>query len=129
MPDVNDLVNEMTSSDFTDTNIIGKVEVAYYYCSAIFGSDIPLASGTVGTNAITVTDNQQAMAIALLAEALLIEGRKIVHSQIDANITIRSTNELFTEEMRNMLLTADATDEDTIDVAWDDSLPTSGWSV
>ena len=131
MVDVNDLVNEMTSADFTDTNIIGKVEVAYRYCSAIFGEDIPLASGTVGTNAINTTDTDHGMAIALLATALLIEGRKIIHTRKDPNITVRTTTELFTEEMRNMLITADVTEEEEVEeeVMWSDALPETGWEI
>ena len=129
MVDVNDLVNEMTSSDFTDTNIIGKVEVAYRYCSSIYGSDIPLASGTVGTNAITTSETDHGVAIALLAERLLIEGRRITFSKSDPNITIRTTEQLFTDEMRNMLTSADETDDSILNkgVMWDDSLPDLGW--
>jgi hypothetical protein len=131
MVDVNDLVNEMTSSDFTDTNIVGKVEVAYRYCSAIFGGDIPLASGTVGTNAITTSETDHGVAIALLAERLLIEGRKITSSKTDPTIPIRTTEQLFTEEMRNMLIIADVTDPDEASkgVMWNDSQPTERWDV
>ena len=131
MADVNDLVDEMTSQDFNPTNIIGKIQVAYLYCSSIFGSSIPLTSGTVGTNAIDVTDDDHSMAIALLAEAMLIEGRKVVQARTNPSIRIRSTKELFTDEMRNMLLIADATEDEEISegVMWNDDLPTERWDV
>ena len=128
--DVNNLVNNMTSEDYETADIIDKIEVAYYYCSAVVGSNITLASGTIGSTSITITDNQIAMAIALLAEALLIEGRKIVQSRIDPNIRIRSTDELFTAEMRNMLLVADSLSEQSVseDVMWSNDPPTGNWS-
>jgi len=126
---VDHLVNEMTSSDFSPANVSGKIKVAYRYCSSIFGSDIPITSGTVGSVDLVITDGDHAMAIALLAEAKLIEGRKIIQSRKDPSITIRTTEQLFTNEMENMLLTADEADEDTVeqDVMWDNSLPTQGW--
>jgi len=121
----------MTSNSFSPENIIDKVEVAYFYCSSIFGENITVSSGTVGTDAITVDDNQQGMAIALLADALLIEGRKTVQSRKDPTVVIRSTNELFTEEMRNMLMVADETDEEEVaeDVMWSDNRPTEHWDA
>ena len=69
------------------------------------------------------------MAIALLAERLLIEGRRITFSKSDPNITIRTTEQLFTDEMRNMLTSADETDDSILNkgVMWDDSLPDLGW--
>ena len=129
MVDVNNLVNNMTSADFSGDDVIDAVEVAYYYCSAIYGSDISVASGTVGTNAITISDNQQATAIALLAQAILIEGRRVINMRGNPNIVIRSTTQLFTKEMRDMLMVGDDTDTDTVseDVMWSNDLPTSGW--
>ena len=129
MADVNNLVNNMTSADFSGDDVIDAVEVAYYYCSAIYGSDISVASGTVGTNAITISDNQQATAIALLAQAILIEGRRVINMRGNPNIVIRSTTQLFTKEMRDMLMVGDDTDTDTVseDVMWSNDLPTSGW--
>lgn len=131
MADVNDLVDEMTSQDYNPTNIIGKIQVAYLYCSSVFGESIPLTSGTVGSTAIVVTDDQQSMAIALLAEAMLIEGRRIVQARTDPTITIRNTEELFTEEMRSMLLIADATEDDEVseEVMWSNAYPTEGWDI
>ena len=128
--DVNNLVSNKVSTEYTDEDVIDKIEIAYYYCSAILGSNITLASGTIGTTAISIDDNQIAMAIVLLAEAMLIEGQKILKSRIDANITIRTTEELFTPEMRNMLLTADAHDESTVSegVMWSNDPPTGKWS-
>lgn len=129
--DVNNLVSNMVSADFSDADIIDAVEVAYYYCSAIFGEDITVDSGTVGTNAITISDNQQGMAIALLAQATIIEGRRILSMRGNSDITVRSTDELFTEEMRNMLLIADATDDAEVneDIMWSNLLPTERWEI
>lgn len=131
MVEVDNLVSNSVSGDFTGAEIIDAVEVAYYYCSAIFGEDITVTSGTVGTNAITVADNGQVMAIVLLATAILIEGRKISDSKTDPSIDIRSTDDLFTPEMRAMLLRADETDPEEVGegVMWEDDLPTSGWEV
>ena len=130
MVDVNNLVDSMTSQDFSSDKITGKVEVSYYYCSAIFGEDLPLTSGTVGSSAIDVTDTQQSMAVALLAQALLIEGRKTLQARDNPNIRIRTTDELFTREMRNMLLVAD--DAEPVDaskgIMWDDTPPTESWN-
>lgn len=131
--DVNDMVNEMTSQDFSPTNVTGKIQVAYRYCSNVFGADIPITSGTVGSTAapLVITDGDHALSMALLAEAMLIEGRKIVQARNDPNITIRSTDELFTTEMRNMLLSADAADEDTMsqNVMWSNTQPSEGWDI
>ena len=71
------------------------------------------------------------MAIALLAQALLIESRKILQSETDPNITIRNAGELFTDDMRDMLLTAEDTDDSILDegVMWDRSLPSGGWEL
>lgn len=131
--DINVQVHAMTSNDFTDEDVIDKLQVAYNACSAIYGSAIPLTSGTVGSTVIVVSDDDRdlGMAIALLAEAKLIEGRRIVNARLDPSIVIRTTEELFTREMRNMLLVADATDDDEVDegIMWDASLPTKNWSL
>ena len=128
---VDDLVSNAVTANFSDADIINKVKVAYYHCSAIFGSNIVVSSGTVGTNAITVDNTQQAVAIALLAEAMLIEGRKTLQSQTNPSQVIRSTDELFTEEMRNMLLIGDATDDEDVSegVMWTNTPPTDSWEV
>lgn len=128
---VDDLVSNAVSSNFSDADIINKVKVAYYHCSAIFGEDITISSGTVGVSAITVDDTQQGVAIALLAEAMLIEGRKTLQSKTNPTQVIRTTDELFTEEMRNMLLIGDATDDEEVSegVMWTNTQPKDGWEA
>lgn len=131
MVDVNDLVDEMTSNDFEAADIIGKVQVSHVYCSGVFGSDIPVTSGTVGSSAIEVSDNGQAMGISLLAQALLLEGRRVIKMRDDPSLVVRTTDELFTTEMKDMLLTADEADEDTMEegVMWVNDPPTEGWEL
>ena len=121
----------MVSADFSPADIILKVQVSYIYCSAIVGEDIPITGGTVGTSAITIADNDQAMAIALLAQAILLEARRAQRTRDNPNMVIRTTPQLFTDEMSNMLLVADETDEADVseNVMWSNDLPTSSWDL
>lgn len=120
----------MVSGAYTAAEIIDPVEAAYYYCSAVYGSLITTSSGTVGTSAITVADNL-GVPIALLAVAILLEGRRANQARIDPTITVRTVEQLFTAEMRHMLLTPDATNVAVPDkgVMWDNDPPSGSWEV
>ena len=112
-------VNAMTSDAYSSFS--NTVIQAYYYCSQKLGSDIGIASGTIGTSAVATNDNE-GIAVAMLAAALLANGK--LHSRPDG--IPKTIDELYTEEIEDMLLTPDDTDVSTVleDVMWDDSPPT-----
>lgn len=128
------LINSMTSSDFRDTDVEAAQQTAYLYCSSIFGSTIPF-TGDIDNNpaAFEVTDGQQAMAIAMLGAAILLEGRRTIRSR-DEDIEVRTIEVLFTKEMRDMLMIADVNDITDADMVakgnmWDNTNPTGNWEV
>ena len=111
-------VNALTSNAYGSFSAI--VIQSYYYCSARLGNDIELTSGTVGTNAVTTNDNE-GMAVAQLAASLLANGK--LHSKPDG--VPLSIDDLFTAEIRDLLLTPDELDESQMakGIMWDNSLP------
>lgn len=131
--EIDNLVSNYVSGAYTGPEIINAVEAAYYYCSSVYGSLISLSSGTIGTDAVSVAsgDENLGVAIALLSVAILLEGRRANQARTDPNITVRRVDQLFTEEMRNMLMTPDAANEAVPDegVMWDNNPPTGSWEV
>ena len=113
-------VNAQTSNAYS--NFSNTVIQAYHYCSQKLGGDISLASGTVGTNAVTTEDNE-GIAVAALAAALLANGR--LHSKPDG--VPKTIDELYTTEIENMLLKPDEIDETQFNkgVAWDNEPPSA----
>lgn len=136
--DIIDLTANKVSSDFSPDNITKKVIAAYYHCSAIFGERItvsetvndPFTSSKLTTPA-TYEGDSQGNAISMLAEAMLIESRKILKLKDNPNLVIRTTAQLFTDEMRDMLIDADVTPEDDIaeESMWSNKGPTEGWDL
>ncbi len=111
-------VNALTSNAYASfSNIVIQ---SYYYCSSILGSDAQVTSGTVGTNAVLTNDNE-AQAIAMLAAALLKNGKE--HSKPDGDP--KSIDDLFTDEIKDMLLTPEEADPTTFDKGrvWDNEPP------
>lgn len=111
-------VNAQTSNAYS--NFANTVIQSYYYCSAKLGEDISLASGAVGTDAVTTNDNE-GIAVAMLAAALLANGR--LHSKPDG--VPKTIDELYTTEIENMLLKPDELDETQFNkgTAWDNDPP------
>ena len=116
-------VNAITSNAYASfSNVVIQ---AYYYCSAKLGEDIA-GSGTLGTNFVTTNDNE-GIAVANLAASLLANGR--LHSQPDG--VPKTIDELFTDEIKDMLLTPEEADETSFNkgMTWDNEPPTEGWEV
>ncbi len=113
-------VNAQTSNAYS--NFANTVIQAYHYCSAKLGADISLASGTVGTNAVTTNDNE-GIAVSMLTAMMLINGKE--HSKPDG--VPKTIDELYTTEIENMLLKPDELDESQFNkgVAWDNEPPSS----
>lgn len=122
------IINGMTSSDFSSSDIDINQEVAYNTALALLG-DITIAyTGILSDNTFKVTDPQQAISIAMFATAILREGRRDNRSRTEI-ITVRTADKLFTMEMRNMLLIGDSADEDTVEegMMWTNEQPTGSW--
>ena len=117
-------VNALTRNAYASFST--TVIQAYYHCSAVLGEDIGLTSGVVGTDAVTSNDNE-GIAVANLAASLLANGR--LHSQPDG--VPKTIDELFTDEIKDMLLTPEEADETTFSkgVTWDNEPPTEGWEA
>ncbi len=113
-------VNAQTSNAYS--NFANTVIQAYHYCSSKLGGDISLASGTVGTNAVTTNDNE-GMAVSALAAMMLINGKE--HSKPDG--VPKTIDELYTTEIENMLLKPDELDETQFNkgTAWDNEPPSA----
>lgn len=124
MPVVDDLVIDM--SDFTAVEVYDGVEVAYYYCLAKEPT-LSISSGTLGSASITITSTNHAMAVAMLANAVLLERRKASKSRSNPSLIVRTIDMLFTPEMKSMLLIGDAQNEDNF--GWFSENPTEDWVV
>ena len=120
-------VNALTSNAYSN---FGNVVIqSYYHCSSVLGEDIGLASGTVGTNAVASNDNE-GIAVANLAAAMLANGK--LHAQPDG--VPKTIEELFTDDIKDMLLTPEEADETSIGkgVTWDNEPPNAfsdSWEV
>ncbi|KKK47077.1 hypothetical protein LCGC14_3158840 [marine sediment metagenome] len=111
-------VNALTSNAYSSfTNVVIQ---AYYYCSSKLGEDIGLTSGAVGTDAVTSNDNE-GIAVAMLAAAMLDNGK--LHALPDG--VPKTIDELFTDELQDMLFTPEEADETSIGkgVTWDNEPP------
>lgn len=64
-------------------------------------------SGVKGTEISSGDDKNTDRAAALLAEAILYNKRNARRNQTDPSIQIKTTGELFTEDMRNLLFRDD----------------------
>ena len=113
-------VNVLTGNAYL--SFANTVIQAYYYCSAKLGGDISIASGTVGTDAVTTNDNE-GIAVAMLAAALLGNGK--LHSKPDG--VPKSIDELFTAEIEDMLIKPDEQNELVIGFSNDN--PSEDWEA
>lgn len=107
------LVDAQTSASYKPSDVYSTIIVAYTLCSSEVGENIS-SSGTIGTIDFTVSENNQAVAISMLASAILNEGRRHIRSRTE-NIIVRTADKLFTDEMKNMLLVGDQQNEDNIE--------------
>jgi len=123
------LINSMTSGDFPSADVYAAQQTAHLYCSVKVGEDIAY-TGNKDDASFDVTDDQQAMAIALLGVAILREGRRDIKSRTE-NIVVRTLDELFSSEMRSMLIIGDEVDADSADenVMWSNANPSEDWVV
>ena len=113
-------VNTLTSNAYS--GFANTVIQSYYYCSAKLGSDISIASGTVGTDAVATNDNE-GIAIAMLAAALLGNGK--LHSKPDG--VPKSIDELFTTEIEDMLIKPDEQNE--LIIGFSNDNPSEDWEA
>lgn len=113
-------VNALTSNAYSAFS--NTLKQAYYHCSSKLGNDISLSSGTLGTDAVAENDNE-GIAVAMLTAALLANGK--LHSRPEG--VPKTIDELYTDEIKDMLLTPDEQDETQLDkgVAWDNEPPSS----
>ena len=105
-------VNTLTSSDFDPADVAAAVITAKTYVSAFLNE--------------TVTENQSDgsdMAVAMLAKAILEEGRMVLQGRSETNQP-RSIAQLFTREMQELLIKEDQ--DDIIDFSNEN--PTQDWS-
>ena len=112
------MVNSLTSNAYASFS--ETVLTSYYYCSAKLGEDIAILSGSMGTDGVTVNENE-GLAIAMLAAALLANGR--LHSKPDG--VPKTIDELFTDEIQDILFTPEEADDTSFNkgVTWDNEPP------
>ena len=125
------MVNSMTSNDHSSGTVASAVETtlatAFIYAVAVKGSDIT-KTGSDWTDYI-ITDEGESMSIAMLAEAILKDGRRVLQSRSfgSGNALSRSTSVLFTHEMREMLISPEELDDEEWDFS--NEQPTESWDV
>lgn len=125
------MVNSMTSNDYSSGSVASAVEstlaTSFVYASAVKGDTI-VKTGSDWTDYI-ITDEGEAMSVAMLAEAILKDGRRVLQSRSfgSGNALARSTSKLFTQEMKDMLIFPDELDDEQWDFS--NEQPTESWDV
>ena len=127
-----DMVYPQVGSDYVEAEIMKALGFAYSYANSLDkDNDIVKTSASANNwSDYVITDEGQATGVTMLAAAVLINGRVSINTGI-YNILPKSIEVLATQEIRDMILTADQTDEETVEenVMWSNITPTADWEV
>lgn len=133
MATIHDMVDAETFSAYDSADAILAITRAYQHCSPLVDEDNQLdikAGTTLGNTNLELDSSRQQEAVTMLAVIILINARKHEKSKAQ-DITPTSIESLMTDEIRNMLLIGDETDEGDTDegVMWSNAQPVDSWDA
>lgn len=132
MVTIQNLVIYETFGAYAVTDVTNAITRAYHKLSPLVDkdTDISISTGSVGNVNLELTNTNEADAVTSLAVAILVNARQHIKGR-NQDITPISIDQMITDEIRDMLLTGDPTDEDDVseDVMWSAEYPTDSWEV
>ena len=126
MTTINAMVNALTSSDFSSSDVQNAIVAAIQLCEAV--TDI---SFTENGGDYTITDKAHQSIVTMLTVDILVNSRNIVKSR-NENVTVRSNQEIFDERYRERLIIPPI--ENSANITYNNMFgtntnPTSSWEV
>lgn len=99
MTSINDLVNALTSNDFSSTDVQNAILASILLCESV--TDIEY---TENSGVYTISDKAHQNVVTQLTVDILVNMRMIIKSRRE-NVTVRSNQEIFNSTYRQLLIT------------------------